>query len=44
MSAFAAIFTITTVVVFVLVLTIAVCLGVVWLWRKAFGPHPDDQP
>lgn len=40
MSNPAAIFTITTVVLFALVVAILVCKGVAWLWGKAFG---DDR-
>jgi hypothetical protein len=43
MSNPAAIFTITTVVLLVLVLTIALCNGVAWVWDKCFGPDHEDR-
>lgn len=43
MSNPAAIFTITTVVLFTLLVTILVCKAVAWAWKKAFGPHESDH-
>ncbi len=41
LSNFQAIFLMTTVCLFVLVLVIGVCKGLKWLYLKIFGP-PDD--
>lgn len=44
MSTFSALFTVSTVVLFVIAGAVLLCLGAAKVYRMAFGARPDDGP